>query len=140
MVGMGSFKVKIAPIQILGSPLEHPKYFGTLASNPAARRSKEVMNAPRCLSSLMPGCCPAVATFAFHCPTVLFYPLHLPLLYRKAILEPAKFSHVDLFLIPLPVITSCRSYLMYLRQPDVTDGGTEIASTSTKIKCFNYFA
>lgn len=29
---------------------------------------------------------------------------------------------------------------MYLRQPDVTDGGTEIASTSTKIKCFNYFA
>lgn len=29
---------------------------------------------------------------------------------------------------------------MYLRQPDVTDGGTEIASTSTKIKWFNYFA
>lgn len=88
----------------------------------------------------MPGCCPAVATFAFHCPTVLLYPVHLPLLYRKAILEPAKFSNVDLFLIPLPVITSCRSYLMYLRQPDVTDGDTEIASTSTKIKCFNYFA
>lgn len=88
----------------------------------------------------MPGCCPAVATFAIHCPVVLLYPLHLPLLYRKAILEPAKFSNVGLFLIPLPVITSCRSYLMYLRQPDVTDGGTEIASTSTKIKCFNYFA
>lgn len=70
----------------------------------------------------------------------LLYPLHLPLLSRKAILEPAKFSNVDLFLIPLPVITSCRSYLMYLRQPDVTDGGTEIASTSTKIKWFNYFA
>lgn len=135
---IGSLKVKIAPIQILGNPLEHLRCFGTLASNPAARGSEEVMNASRC--SLMPGCCPAVATFALHCPPVLLYPLHLPVLYRKAILEPAKFSNVDLFLIPLPVITSCRSYLMYLRQPDVTDGGTEIASTSTKIKCFNYFA
>lgn len=40
---------------------------------------------------------------------------------------------MDLFLIRLPVIASCRSYLVYLRQPDVIDGGTEIASTSAKI-------
>lgn len=90
-------------------------------------------NAPRCLRSLMLGYPPAMAAFATRCPTVLLHPLHLPLLYRKAILEPAKFSNVDLFLIPLPVISSCRSYLMYLRQPDVTDEGTEIASTSAKI-------
>lgn len=71
VAGVGSLTLKIAPIQILGNPFKHPKYFGTLASKPAASRSKEVMNASRSLSSLMPGCCPAVATFAFHCPTVL---------------------------------------------------------------------
>lgn len=53
--------------------------------------------------------------------------------HSKAILEPAKFSSVDVFLFPLPVISSCRSYLMYLRQPDVADEGTEIASTSARM-------
>lgn len=53
--------------------------------------------------------------------------------HSKVILKPDKFSSVDVFLIPLPVISSCRSYLMYLRQPDVGDESTEIASTSARM-------
>jgi len=51
----------------------------------------------------------------------------------SAVSEPARSSNDALFLIPLPALSSCRSYLTYLRQPDVTDGGAEIASTSAKI-------
>lgn len=51
-------------------------------------------------------------TFAARCPAVLLCLLHLPLLHRNVILELARFSSVVAFLIPLPVISSCRSYLV----------------------------
>lgn len=51
-------------------------------------------------------------TFAARCPAALPCLLHLPLLHRNAILEPAKLSSVVAFLVPLPVISSCRSYLV----------------------------